>query len=261
MTLVPPVAWRLLPVFALTVRQFLAGRMARVTLALALLPALFALIYLVRPADVTPRGFLTTTFQQLFLPTLLPIATLLLATSAFGNELEDRTLPYLTLKPRSRLRIVVEKWLAVIVVALPLLLGGLALTTLVASRGPVETASRVAPETALGPLFAAMVGATVAGTILLASVFLLVSLVVPRALLAGMVYVFAWESLLGRFLPGIRVVSIRHAAESVFVALLGDPDVTIEGASTLQGALLAVAIVSAAALGLATWRLRSMDLN
>jgi ABC-2 type transport system permease protein len=261
MTLVPPVAWRALPVFALTVRQFLAGRMARVTLALALLPAVFALIYLIRPADITPRGFLTTSFQQVFLPTLLPIAVLLLATSAFGNELEDRTLPYLTLKPRSRLRIVIEKWLAVLAVALPLLLGGLAVTTLIASRGPVETASRVAPPTDIGPLFTAMVGGTVAGTVLFASVFLLVSLVVPRALLAGMFYVFAWESLLGRFLPGIRVVSIRHAAESVFVALLADPAVTIEGASTLRGAIIAVVVVSAVSLGLAAWRLRTMDLN
>ncbi len=261
MTAATPALWRILPVFSLTVRQFLAGRMARVTLALALLPTLFGLIYLVRPADITPRGFLTTTFQQLFLPTVLPIAVLLLATSAFGNELEDRTLPYLTLKPRGRWRIVLEKWLAVVVAALPLLLGGLALTTLVASRGPVETASRVAPETALAPLLGAMAGATVAGTILLASVFLLVSLIVPRALLAGMVYVFAWETLLGRFLPGVKSVSIRHAAESVFVALLGDPDVTVEGASTLRGALLAVAIASIVALGLAAWRLRSMDLE
>lgn len=261
MTLVPPLTWRVLPIFALTVRQFLAGRMARVTLALALLPTLFALIYLIRPADITPRLFVTETFQQLFLPTLLPIAVLLLATSAFGNEMEDRTLPYLTLKPRSRLQIVLEKWLAVIVVALPLLLGGLALLTLVASRGPVETASRVAPDMALGSLLGAMVGATVAGTILLASVFLLVSLVVPRALLAGMVYVFAWESLLGRFLPGVKIISIRHAAESIFVALLGDPDVTVEGASTLPGTLLTVAIVSVATLVLATWRLRTMNLE
>ncbi len=254
--------WRALPVFSLTVRQFLAGRMARVTLALALLPVLFAAVYLVRPADVTPRQFLTETiFRGLFLPTLLPIGVLLLATSAFGNELEDRTLPYLTMKPWGRWRIVLEKWLATTVVALPLLLGGLALTTLVASRGPAETASRVAPDTALGPLLGAMVGATAAGTVLLASVFLLVSLLVPRALLAGMVYVFAWESLLGRFLPGVKAVSIRHAAESIFVALLGDPAVTVEGASTLRGALLAVAIVSVVSLALAAWRLRSMDLE
>jgi len=113
------VIWRVLPVFSLTVRQFLAGRMARVTLALALLPVLFAAVYLVRPADVTPRQFLTeTVFRGLFLPTLLPIGVLLLATSAFGNELEDRTLPYLTMKPWGRWRIVLEKWLATIVVAL-----------------------------------------------------------------------------------------------------------------------------------------------
>ena len=37
-------------------------------------------------------------------------------------------------------------------------------------------------------------------------------------LLVGIIYAFAWESLLGRFLPGIKVVSIRHYTDSTFIA-------------------------------------------
>ncbi|MCC6313394.1 MAG: ABC transporter permease [Thermomicrobiales bacterium] len=254
-------AWRAAPVLTLTIRQFLGGKTARVVLALALVPALFALIWLVRPGDISPRFFLVETFRNLILPTLLPIAVLLLATAAFGNELEDRTLPYLTLKPIGRWRIVLGKWIAVLVVVVPLLLAGLVAATLLAARGPVDTASRVSNGGDLGPVLGAMAAATVAGAILLAAVFVLVSLVIPRALLAGMVYVFAWESLLGRFLPGVQSVSIRHAADSIFIAVLNDPAVTFAGAATLRGALLTVVIVSVVALALAALRLRSMNLE
>jgi|GEM_PF-280528 len=253
--------WRIAPVFMLTVRQFLAGRMARVVLALALLPTLFAVVYLIRPMGRAPYTILVETFRNLWAPTLLPIAVLLLATAAFGNELEDRTLPYLTLKPMSRARIVLEKWLATVAVALPVLLLGLIAVTLVAGRGPVETASRVAAPADLWPLLGAMAAATAAGVVLLSAVFLLVGLVIPRALLAGMVYIFAWESLLGRFLPGVQALSVRHAVESVFVGLLADPNVTLDGAATVRGALTTVVVASAVALALATLRLRTMNLE
>jgi ABC-type transport system involved in multi-copper enzyme maturation permease subunit len=251
--------WRAVPVLMLTLRQFAAGKIARVSLALSLLPALFAAIYLIRPAGRAPFTLLVDLFQNLWAPTLVPIVALLLATSAFGNELEDRSLPYLTLKPVSRLRIVLEKWLATVLIAIPALAIGLAVTTLIASRGPVETASRVAASADLWPLYRAMLGATAAGTLLLTAIFLMIGLVIPRALLAGMVYVFAWESLLGRFLPGVQSLSVRHITESVFAGMLGDPTVKVQDAATLGGAWLTVAIAVIIALVLATWRLRTMN--
>ncbi|MGI9252564.1 MAG: ABC transporter permease subunit, partial [Thermomicrobiales bacterium] len=123
--------WRAAPVLMLTARQFAAGKVARVAFALSLVPALFALIYLIRPMGRSPYAVLVEMFQNLWAPTLIPIVALLLATSAFGNEIEDRTLPYLTMKPVSRGRIVIEKWLATLLVAMPALVFGLAVTVLV----------------------------------------------------------------------------------------------------------------------------------
>ena len=127
--------WRLLPVTTLTVRQFTGGRTAKLALALSLFPALFAAIYVLRPWGVTPSGFLGDLFRELFLPTLLPIVVLLPATAAFGDELEDGTLPYLLMKPVTRIRLVLGKYLAAMLVTLPALLLGLVVTTLLASRG------------------------------------------------------------------------------------------------------------------------------
>jgi ABC-2 type transport system permease protein len=195
------------------------------------------------PAD----EFLIDLFRELIVPTLLPIVVLLPATAAFGDELEDGTLPYLLMKPVSRARLVLGKYAAVLLVTLPASILGLAVTTLIASRAPeAENLVRV-----LG----AMVGAATAATVLLAAVFLLVSLVVPRALLAGMIYIFAWESLLGRFLPGVEAISSREYTLRVFAGIL-DGDT-----STVSRSVLTMAVVAVVALVLAVWRLRRLQIS
>jgi ABC-2 type transport system permease protein len=239
--------WRQLPVTTVTLRQFTGGRTARLALLLSLIPALFAVIYVARPWGVTPDSFLDNVFRELFMPTLLPIVVLLPATSAFGDELEDGTLPYLLMKPVTRLRLVLGKYLAAMLVALPALLIGLTATTLLASRGQqVES---------LWSRFVAMIGASTTATLLLGAVFLLVSLFVPRALLAGMIYVFVWESLLGRFLPGVRAISSREQAMLVFDGLWqGNHDQASRAALTMG-------VVAAVSLLLAVWRLRRIQLS
>ncbi len=239
--------WRLLPVTTLTVRQFTGGRTAKLALALSLIPAIFATIYVLRPWGVTPGNFLGDLFRELFLPTLLPIVVLLPATAAFGEELEDGTLPYLLMKPVTRIRLVLGKYLAAMLVALPALLLGLVVTTLLASRGrDMES---------LWSSFVGMVGASTMATVLLGSIFLLVSLFVPRALLAGMIYVFVWESLLGRFLPGVRAISSREQALQVYEGLWHQ-DLDQAGR-----AALAMAVVAAVCLLIAIWRLRRLQLS
>src|SRR3954462_14964191 len=239
--------WRLLPVTSLTVRQFTGGRTARLAFVLSLIPAIFAAIYVARPWEVTPNEFVIELFRELIVPTLLPIVVLLPATAAFGNELEDGTLPYLLMKPGSRLRLVLGKYAAVLFVTIPALLVGLAVTILIAAQAPGAEH--------LGHILLAMAGASVAAAALLGAVFLLVSLIVPRALLAGMIYIFAWESLLGRFLPGVRAISSREHALRVFDGILTD-DVP-----AAANAALTMLIIAVVCLLLAAWRLRTLQLD
>jgi ABC-2 type transport system permease protein len=258
--------WRPIPILTLTVRQFLGGRALWVVTALSFVPCLFAAIYLLDSSVAYPGDFLVEViFLGLVAPTLLPIAVLILATGALGNEVEDRTMPYLVLKPISRLRIVVEKLLGVLVVALPAVLSGLIVTYLMVDLGADESTirrGRAAVESGnLSDVLWAMLGAASVGVVATTAFFLLVSLVIPRALLVGIIYAFAWESLLGRFLPGIKVVSIRHYTDSVFVALLDDPDVTVDNAMSLTSALLTVGGLVVVSVALTTWRLRRMNLE
>jgi ABC-2 type transport system permease protein len=100
-----------------------------------------------------------------------------------------------------------------------------------------------------------MAAAAAAGAMLLGAVFILVSLVIPRALLAGMLYIFAWESLLGRFLPGVRAISSRESMQNIYQSLVND-DLNAAGQ-----AFLPMVVVTVIALVLAIWRLRTLQID
>jgi hypothetical protein len=127
------------------------------------------------------------------------------------------------------------------------LLAGLVVTTVITAQGP--------DAGDLGRVLVAMAGATAAASMLLSAVFLLVSLIIPRALLAGMIYIFAWESLLGRFLPGVQAISSREHALRVFDGILDD-DFPVA-----WNAALTMLVVAVVCLLLAVWRLRNLQVD
>jgi ABC-2 type transport system permease protein len=249
--------WRPLPVMTLTIRQFIGGKAVRVVSALALLPAVFALIYLFNPDAVDRVEFLRDTIlNELFFPRLLPITVLILATGALGNEIEDRTLPYLTLKPLSRLRIVVEKWLGAITVAIPIIALGILAACLIMLRGEAGDYTR---------LIAGAVAATAIGACAYSAIFIFISLVIQRALLFGIIYTFVLESILGNYLSGFRVISVSHYVTSIFERIQNDPEMISDNAaqlgSALGSAIIVLTVATVVSLLLATRRLRRMSLD
>lgn len=247
--------WRPLPVFMLTIRQFFGGKSVFVVTVLAFLPALFGMIYWFDTGDNPPAYFLSENiYRPLVIATLLPIMVLILATGALGNEIEDSTLPYLTLKPIGRLRIVVEKLLATLVVCIPIILAGLIATYVIVFRGDAGKSDSL-------QFLWALLASAVAGIVAYSAVFLLVSLFVSRALLVGIVYALVWESLLGRYLTGLKIASIRHYTESILVGMADDPDIALKGATGVVASFIVIGVVTVIAVLISTWRLRNLDLE
>lgn len=249
------IGWRIAPIMTLTIRQFLGGKAIRVIAGLSLIPVLFGLIYLLNSGSRTPADYLVTAvYRPVVIATLMPITILILATGALGNEIEDRTLPYLTLKPISRFRIVFEKFLGSILVVGPIIMIGLAITYGVVTRGAWRDSFNAS-------VLWAMLASVAAATVAYAAIFILVSLLISRALLAGIVYSIVWESVLGRYLPGVRYVSVRHYTESIFVDVINNSDVTLKNNFGLSAAIITIVVAAALALALSTWRLRRMNLE
>lgn len=241
------------PIFWLTLRQFGAGKAVWVTGFFAGLPLLLAVLYRVSARVESPRAFLAGTFMNLLAPTILPLAALILATTALGNELEDRTLIYLTLKPLARARIILAKYLAALLVACLTFVPGLVLAWLVAEFGRDGT---VEWRSLLAALAATLLGAAGYNAL-----FLLVSLVAARALLIGIIYTLLWESALARFIPSLRFASLRYYIQSLFARLLDDPDVPTGEAARYATTILVLLVLIVGSLTIATLRLRRMDLD
>lgn len=244
------------PITFLTIRQFLRGKSLLVVAGIFGFSVLFALFRYLPGGSDSVRDIRevmgSKIFLDIFAATLLPLGTLILATAAVGDEIDDKTLQYLTLKPISRTRIVLEKFLAVLLVTIPIAWIMLLVTYAVQCWGYVdETRDMIWP----------MLAATLAGIIGFGALFMLVSMVIQRALLVGIFYVFVWESALSRFLTGIRSISIRHYSQSLFVRMLDDRRIRLDGPSAETTILITIAALFLVCMILATARLRAMNLE
>ena len=180
--------------FMLALRQAVTRRKVALLIILALIPLGFASILV--SVDAGDGALIGPVLGGLVIYVTLPITVMVLATGAFGNEVEDRTLSLLTTKPVPRWTIVLAKFAATVVVAAPLMAGVAAIITMMDPEG-----------TGNAPLAAAV--AVVVGVVAYASAFTWLGLLTTRALGFGLVYVLLWEALITSLLSGTRYLSIR----------------------------------------------------
>lgn len=241
------------PVFWLTARQFLEGRSIRIVALLAAVPILLGGIEIIAVGDnVDVRRLLGNVFNDLSIPTLLPVIALILSSTAIGNEISDRTLPYITLKPWSRMRLIQEKFTATVVIGTVI---AIALTFV------AWIILAVVGSDFDGRLLLAMAVACFLAVAGYSAVFTLLSLLITRVLMTGLLYVLIWEDLLARFIPGLRLLSIRHYAQSAYTWILDDSRITVAQQSTLTTSLIFLGVVVALGLALSWLRLQRMDLD
>ena len=246
-------------VFRLSMRQ-LAGRWRVVLiLFLASLPiALAAIVSATLGEDETSaEGFTNTLLDGLMIAGILPIISMVLATAALGNEVEDRTLSYLVLKPIPRWQIVLPKLLAVIAVGGPVLVAGGVIATVL---GASDLGAVIVPfDSRLQATFAVGL-ALFAGVVAYSSLFVWAGLMTNRALAFGLMYVFVWEGLLSTYLGGIRYLSVRGYTLAILHGNYEDgfeplADRVIE----LEAAFVGAAVVTIVFFLLTVRRLTRMD--
>lgn len=161
---------------------------------------------------------------------LVPVVTLVFASSALGDPSEDGTLVYLWLKPVARWRLVATALGAALTLAVPLTVVPLGLAAAVTGGGL--------------RLVAAAVAACGLGVVAYAGVFAWLGLRVRRALLWGVLYVLVWEGFVARAGDTVALLALRTSTRSVLGHLAGH---TTPGPET--SLLVAVAILLLAGAG------------
>ena len=230
--------------FMLALRQAAAPRRAVFLALLALLP--LGLAALIRAlANIDGGELIGGVLEGLVVNIILPLVVMVLATSAFGNEVEDRTLSLLTTKPVPRWSIVLAKLIATIIVAAPLLIAVSAVVTMMDPGGSGKAA-------------AAAAAGTLVGVVTYASAFTWAGLLTTRALGFGLIYVLLWEAIITSFLEGARYLSVRSYTQGTIHGL--DETTFNEAlAIDLQAALIGAALVTALFFFLSVRRLSRMD--
>ena len=236
-------------IFWLSIRQLTGRWRVALILLLAGLPVgLATIVHFAAEGDAHfNRDFTNILLDGMLVGGILPIVTMALATSAFGNELEDKTLGYLTQMPVARWRIFIPKMLASLVICGPVLLAGGVAATLLGFDGEARPAIAVAA--ALG-----------AGVLAYAAIFTWAGLVTTRALPFALVYVLLWEGVISSFIRGVDYLSVRGYTLAIMSGL-DEPSFPALGDRVIE---LPVAVGGAAAvtvlfLLLGVRRLHRMD--
>ncbi|MDP6349457.1 MAG: ABC transporter permease subunit [Chloroflexota bacterium] len=231
----------------LSIRQLAGGKRMWLVLILAALPLVFAAIFALVDADMTPLEFSNGLTNELIASTILPLVMLVLAAASFGNELDDHTLPFLVQKPVARWRIVAAKLVAALLVGgVPVLVSAW-FSTFVSTEGDAGHAT-------------VTIAALAVGTVAYATLFTWAGLAIRYALPFGIAYIFVWEAALSSFLGGTRFLSVRQYMLAIVRGLDEErlQNVTIELSPT--AGLIGAALVTAVFIVLTIRRLDRTDI-
>jgi ABC-2 type transport system permease protein len=236
----------------LTLRQLTGRWRLLILLGLSALPLVIAAVAAYSDDAPTASELDDTLLDGMLAASVLPVLVLAVATAAFGNEVEDKTLGNLTLTPLSRWRIVLPKLAAVVTVAGPFVVVTSAASVYLAFSGAgLDGAGKAAVAAGVG---------LAAGVVLYSAVFLWAGLVTSHPLGFGLLYVFVWEGLFGSFVEGIKYLSIRQYSLGL-VAAIDESRFTGVDQSAIgtAPALVGAGIVLGCFVPLAVRRLTTMD--
>lgn len=227
----------------LTAKTTLSSRKGAVTWVVALLP-----LYVIGGVIAAGRQVDIELFQILILALLslvLVVTALVHGSRLFREELEDNTLAYLTTRGISKASLVAYKFLgyygsALLIVTLPIV----ATYFLAASSTGVPAAENI-------EVLGAFMAMAAVGIAAFGGLFLLIGFALKRALMAGLLYGFLWETILP-ILPGnVPLLSITHYLRSIGKNLVST-GILSQWITTLDlfTAVLVPLLVAAAAVGL-----------
>jgi ABC-2 type transport system permease protein len=238
-------------VFELTVRQ-LAGRgRTLLMLALAFVPVMLAIIFRFAGDEADRQEFVAEVLYAAVVVTLvLPLTALVYGTAVLGAEIEDGTAVYIFAKPIARAKIVISKLLA----------AWLATVATVATSGLLAGSIVLAGTAEDGILIGFTVG-LLCGALAYSALFIFLSVLTSRALIAGLAYVFIWENLINGLFTGTRILSVRHYTLGIADIIVDVPDRIFEAPLSPAPAVIAMALMATLATWLAVRRVERFEIG
>lgn len=219
----------------ITTRLLLGSKRAAAIGLVLLLPILIAVVFRAAgDGDTSPTEFALDLVEALILTVLLPLVALVLGTTALGSEIEDGTIVFMLSKPIDRWRVLVVK-------------AGVAAaaTSALAVPATVATAWIIVGSPGEDGLVLGLGLAALVASVVYSVVFVALSTLTSRALVAGLVYVFVWESTLTNLFTDLAWVSVRQYATGWAAAVITAPEFNHE-LSTPAAVIMSLVVVAVA---------------
>jgi ABC-2 type transport system permease protein len=174
---------------------------------------------------------------------VVPVTTLVFASAALGDFIDDGTMVYLWLRPVARGKLALAAAAASFTVVLPLVLVPLTVAAAATGKGS---------DLVVGTAVSATVGIAA-----YTGLFVTLGVRVRRSLLWGLIYIFIWEGFVARAGDTASRLAIRAYTRSILTAATGY-ELELSDVSTAYRYVVPIAVL-VASLAYTTHRLRVQD--
>ena len=200
-------------IFAAFLRSGLRARRTRLFILLGLLPALLMIaVRLLEGGGAVEAGasgqFFSHLMLSLYFQLLIPVLALFFGSGVVNEELDNKTLVYLTTVPVRRRDVLLGKYLAAFLLAALLVVAGFLLSFL------ASAIERLGDADAWGEL-GLFVGTALLALLCYSALFTAVGAFMKKSILLGLFFVFGWESVV-QYFPGVtQKFTIVHWIKSL----------------------------------------------
>ena len=242
-------------VFRLSLGLLARGRRTMIIALLCLMPVagatLAATLILSNPRiDVTGTTVASFLMVNGYLFVLLVIVSLFYGTSLIADEMDDKTITYLFMRPVAKWQIYLGKYLSYLVVA-----GTLLLPTAAATFAITMTADPAGEAARHVPILMKDLGVLTLGLTAYGALYQLLGAVTRRPVFVGLIFSLIWETFV-TFIPGyLGKLTIKHHLLALVPHPAAERGVTgfFEAATPVPVAITTLVLVSAGLLALGAW--------
>jgi ABC-type transport system involved in multi-copper enzyme maturation permease subunit len=194
-------------IFASFFKSGLKAVRTRVFILLSLIPVL--LMFIVRIVDASSAGdFFSKVMLSLYFQLLIPVLALFFGSTIINEELDNKTLVYLTTSPVPRRVILLGKYLAAFLLLLLVVGSGFLFSFLSAASNRLN-------QTAAWEELGVYLGTSLLALFCYSALFTMAGTFMKKSILMGLFFVFGWESVV-QYFPGVtQKFTIIHWIKSL----------------------------------------------
>ncbi len=171
----------------------------------------------------------------------LPLMSMIFGSSLIRDEIEDKSITNVLTAPISRIKMFLGYYFSIAIVSA-------FAVWLILTSGFLTYFGVLGFDTETLQIYVSMGGLAALGALVYSSLFILVSIIIKRALYFGLFYVFIWEGFVGSLPGNIKLVSIRHYLRSIGKGMMEHGAISGYGNASGTGASLQTLLILTAIL-------------